>query len=1070
MSSIIKHSGAIRVGKFATVDAPPAEKGLMFFDTTLNKFRQSVDGSTFVDVPAGSISGVIYADGSVAFTADQSMGGFKLTNLAAPVSNGDAATKLYVDTSTGTSIAKAIVDAKGDLIVATAADTVARVAVGTDGQVLVADSTQTAGVKWDTPTTGADTALSNLTTTSIAQSLVPSADNTVDLGNITTRWREVFAEKVTLGPTVGSLDANGITVHAAGITIDTGGNLTVDSTVSIDSTGINMGSTGITLLSDPVGAQDAATKNYVDTTAVLLGGSTMTGNLAMGGNSITGIADGVAAQDAVSKSQMDTADGLKVSKTGDTMSGNLAMGNNLVTGLAAPVSANDAVNKAYADALSAGSVWLDPINDPDLVDDSLSAPPGSPVVGDTYIVAATATGAWTGLEGRAVFYDGASWVDILGRAVIAGDRFGVSLETPTAGAGGLSTKENQIAEIVSPTPGSITYTFTAPVTGQAVFVFNTASTHSGHQYNYNGTAWIEFGGASAITPGVGLSFSGNVLNVNLGAGVAQLPSDEVGVDVHTSGGLFTTVDNSTSSTLTGAQLAVKLDGATLSKSSSGLKVAALGITNSEVSASAAIAQSKMAALTASRAMTTDASGFASASAVTSTELGYLSGVTSAIQTQLGSKANTDLSNVAGTAVSADLIFGVAVVGNVGTRDHGPGAGNTEPMSVFSGSNSSGTNGTSSGSLSLYTGSANAGVSGDLMLYTGGTNGGFTSGSVSIISGDKSGSGNGWSGGVTIATGTKGASGTGSTGDVNITTGDNSSSSSGSSGSVILSTGQGIGARNSGSIQIVTGTAGGTRGSVQIEGSIISMQADADFNSLNKIVNLVDPTAAQDGATKNYVDTGDGLKIDKSLLTAKGALISATAASTPAALAVGTNGYVLTADSAEATGLKWAVAAGTGANTTLSNLGTTAINAALTPDGDNTRDLGTTAAGWKDLHLAGKELRGVGSSFVEEEYIHSTTLTASQTNTVLAALSFAHATYEGIEVTYKVKEATTNAVRIGKLSIVTNGTDISVVDSFNETADVGVTWSAVVNGANIDVRYSTTANAKTLRSDIKRFKA
>ena len=40
---------------------------------------------------------VVQADGGQAFTADQSMGGFKLTNVAAPVAGGDAANKTYVD-------------------------------------------------------------------------------------------------------------------------------------------------------------------------------------------------------------------------------------------------------------------------------------------------------------------------------------------------------------------------------------------------------------------------------------------------------------------------------------------------------------------------------------------------------------------------------------------------------------------------------------------------------------------------------------------------------------------------------------------------------------------------------------------------------------------------------------------------------------------------------------------------------------------------------------------------------------------------------------------------------------
>jgi hypothetical protein len=56
-------------------------------------------------------------------------------------------------------------------------------------------------------------------------------------------------------------------------------------------------------------------------------------------------------------------------------------------------------------------------------------------------------------------------------------------------------------------------------------------------------------------------------------------------------------------------------------------------------------------------------------------------------------------------------------------------------------------------------------------------------------------------------------------------------------------------------------------------------------------------------------------IQPTIVDAKGDIIAATAADTPARLAVGTNNTVLTADSSTATGLKWAAVAASLANAT-----------------------------------------------------------------------------------------------------------------------------------------------------------
>lgn len=230
---------------------------------------------------------------------------------------------------------------------------------------------------------------------------------------------------------------------------------------------------------------------------------------------------------ATNASAIDT----KVAKAGDTMTGNLAFGGiSKVTGLAAPDNAGDAANKAYVDALAAGLTWENAVDG---------------VVTDKSTIAT---------------------------ALTAGQRFEDSVDdkiytVTTDGADGATAIWNAGEALVS---------------GAAFF---DKSTETG--YVFNGTEIVQFTGAYQVVAGTGLVKTGNVLDINMGAGISQLPTDEVGIDVLSAGALFLTVDGSTASTDTAAQLSVKLDASTLTRTSSGLKVSSAGVTEVELAASVA---------------------------------------------------------------------------------------------------------------------------------------------------------------------------------------------------------------------------------------------------------------------------------------------------------------------------------------------------------------------------------------------------------------------------------------------------------------------------------------------------
>jgi hypothetical protein len=90
------------------------------------------------------INGVLQVRGSD-YTATN---GTSVTGLTALVAGDIVTVVCYAPFNIANTIAPTVVDAKGDLLAGTAADTVGRLAVGTNGQVLAADSGETTGLKW----------------------------------------------------------------------------------------------------------------------------------------------------------------------------------------------------------------------------------------------------------------------------------------------------------------------------------------------------------------------------------------------------------------------------------------------------------------------------------------------------------------------------------------------------------------------------------------------------------------------------------------------------------------------------------------------------------------------------------------------------------------------------------------------------------------------------------------------------------------------------------------------------------------------------------------------------------
>ena len=300
-------------------------------------------------------------------------------------------------------ITDAIVDAKGDILVASGVDAIARLGVGTNGQVLTANSGATYGVEWANPAAvgvfdssitfeGAtandfETTLAVTDPTADRTITLPDATGTVALtSDITTHANLTEAHGAT-GAVVGTTNTQTLTNKTLttpkinenvdllatstelnildGATLSTTELNYVDGVTSAIQTQLN-NKAAASDLTTHTGATEAhgATGAVVGTTNTqTLTNKTLTSPVINTPTGITksdvGLGNVDNTTDAGKPISTLTQNALdaKLATAGGTMSGAIAMGTNKITGLGEPTSAQDAATKNYVDTTVQGIDW-----------------------------------------------------------------------------------------------------------------------------------------------------------------------------------------------------------------------------------------------------------------------------------------------------------------------------------------------------------------------------------------------------------------------------------------------------------------------------------------------------------------------------------------------------------------------------------------------------------------------------------------------------------------------------------------------------------------------------------------
>lgn len=439
-------------------------------------------------------------------------------------------------------LTEALVDAKGDLLVASAADTVTRLAAGTNGYVLTANSAATNGIEWAAPAAvgvfGSSIEFEGATADAYETTLQvedPTADRTITLPNAT--------GQVVLRDTTDTLTNKTINLSSntfSGTTsefnsalsdanfVTTGDTGTVTSTMIADGTIVN-GDINASAAIDKtkisgtaITAADTATvtntmlagsiaNNKLENSSITINGT----SVSLGGTRTIGtddVSEGATnkyftderAQDAIGNSvgngldYDDSSGAISVDPSEFALSavgaptGDVAMASYKITGLGTPTNATDAATKGYVDSAAQGIDWKASVRAATTANVTLASDLED---GDTLDGVTLATGD-----------------RILVKNQTTGSQNGIYV-VAASGAPSRSTDADTGAELTS---------------NFAVFVEEgTINADQGYVLTNDGTitvgttalSFTQFTGLGQVVAGDGLTKSGNTINVNPGTGI-----------------------------------------------------------------------------------------------------------------------------------------------------------------------------------------------------------------------------------------------------------------------------------------------------------------------------------------------------------------------------------------------------------------------------------------------------------------------------------------------------------------------------------------------------------------------